>query len=430
MLLEPYRRVAFRLAKNRQNPYTLANMGVEQQRDFAKRVVRRLRMAGFQAFWAGGCVRDMLRGVKPNDYDIATSAKPMEVKKLFGRALMIGAKFGVVVVLGPDTQVEVATFRCDLAYKDGRRPQSIVYSDAEHDALRRDFTINGMFYDPFEDKVIDYVGGQVDLRRKVVRSIGQARLRFREDHLRMLRAIRFACRFDFALEDSTARAIAEQAEDIKRISVERVADELLKILQDSGRARGIFLAGELGLLKVILPEVDYSCAVQRLARLKGASASAGLACLLYGLDQTYQPKQSGEQARAIARRFKLSSDLVEKVAWLSETVRALVVQQSNIEQISLARLKGMLASGIFDELIWLYSTVGPDKAAAQLRGRCGQIAPEDVHPAPLLNGKDLQEMGLRSGPRMGECLEALYEAQLNEQIKTKAQAQIFVRDWL
>jgi tRNA nucleotidyltransferase/poly(A) polymerase len=342
----------------------------------------------------------------------------------------VGAKFGVVVVLGPDTQVEVATFRCDLAYKDGRRPEGVVYSDAEHDALRRDFTINGMFYDPFENKVIDYVGGEVDLRRKVIRSIGQARLRFGEDHLRMLRAIRFACSFGFTLEDSTASAIADHAGDIKRISVERIADELLKILQSSGRARGISLAGELGLLKVILPEVDYSCAAGRLARLKGASALTGLACLLYGLDQTYQPKQSGERARVIARRLKLPNELVDQVAWLSETVRALVAQQANIEQISLAQLKRMLTRGIFRELIWLYSTVGPDKAVGQLRSRCEQIDPEAVSPTPLINGKDLQQMGLRSGPRMGQCLADVYEAQLNEQVKTKAQARKFVRDWL
>ena len=405
-------------------------MGGAKQRDFAKQVVRRLRMAGYQAFWAGGCVRDMLRGVKPKDYDIASSAKPMEMKELFRRTLMIGAKFGVVVVLGPGVQVEVATFRCDLAYKDGRRPEGVVYSDAEHDALRRDFTINGMFYDPFEEKVIDYVGGQVDLRRKIVRSIGDPRLRFGEDHLRMLRAIRFASSFGFALEDSTAKAISEQAQKIKRISVERIADELLKILQSPGRARGISLAGELGLLKVILPEVDYSCAVHRLAKLKGASVPAGLACLLYGLDQTYQPKESGKQARGIARRLKLSKELVDQTAWLVETVRALVAEQGDIEQISLARLKRMLASDVFGELLWLYSTVGPNKAVSQLRLRCQQIETEAVSPAPLINGKDLQDMGLRCGPRMGKCLAAVYEAQLNEQITSKAQARKFVQKWL
>ena len=405
-------------------------MGGQKQRDFAKQTVRRLRIAGYQAFWAGGCVRDMLRGVRPKDYDVATSAKPMEVKNLFRRTLMVGAKFGVVIVLGPGTQVEVATFRRDLAYKDGRRPERIIYSDAEHDALRRDFTINGMFYDPFENKVIDYVGGEVDLRRKVIRSIGQPQRRFAEDHLRMLRAIRFACSFGFTLEDSTARAISEQAQKIKRISVERIADELLTILKSPGRAQGISLAGELGLLKVILPEVDYTCAAQRLAQLKGASAPAGLACLLYGLDQTYQPKQSGERAKAIARRLKLSNELVDQTAWLTETVRGLVADQADIEQISLARLKRMLASGIFRELLWLYNTVAPDRACRQLRRRCRQIDPENISPAPLINGKDLLAMGLRSGPRMGKCLAAVYEAQLNELVKTKAQARKFVRHWL
>jgi len=405
-------------------------MSGKKQRHFAKKIVRRLRIAGYQALWAGGCVRDMLRQVKPKDYDVATSAKPMEVNNLFRRTLMVGAKFGVVIVLGPGTQVEVATFRRDVTYKDGRHPERVVYSDAEQDALRRDFTINGMFYDPFEDKVIDYVGGQVDLRRKIIRCIGQPQRRFDEDHLRMLRAIRFASTFGFTLEDSTARAISDQAQKIKRISAERIADELLSILKDPGRAQGISLAGELGLLKVIMPEVDYTCAAQRLARLSGASAPAGLACLLYGLDQTYQPKQAGQRAKTIARRLKLSNQLVDQTAWLTETVRALVADQAQIEELSLAQLKKMLASGIFRELLWLYKTVAPERACRQLQRRSRQIDPKTISPTPLINGNDLLAMGLRAGPKMGKCLADLYEAQLNELIKTKAQARKFVRQWL
>ena len=405
-------------------------MGGEKQRNFAKQIVRRLRIAGYQSFWAGGCVRDMLRKVKPKDYDVATSAKPTEVKELFRRTLMVGAKFGVVIVLGPGTQIEVATFRRDLAYKDGRHPEGIVYSDAEHDALRRDFTINGMFYDPFEDKVIDYVGGQVDLGRKIIRSIGQPQVRFAEDHLRMLRAVRFASSFGFTLEDSTAKAIAEQAGKIKRVSVERIADELLSILKSPGRAEGISLAGELGLLKIILPAVDYTCAAERLAQLSGASAATGLACLLYGLDQTYQPTQSGQRAKTICRRLKLSNDLTDQTAWLVETVRGLVADQADIEQISLSRLKRMLAGGIFRELLWLYRTVAPERAFRQLQCRCRQIDPKNISPTPLIDGKDLLAMGIRSGPRMGKCLAAVYEAQLNELLKTKAQARKFVRQWL
>ncbi len=410
--------------------YTLSNMGGQKQRDFAKQIIRRLRIAGYQALWAGGCVRDMLRQVKPKDYDVATSAKPQEVKDLFRRTLMVGAKFGVVIVLGPGTQVEVATFRRDLAYKDGRHPERVVYTDAEQDARRRDFTINGMFYDPFEDTLVDYVGGEVDLRRKIIRCIGQPQLRFAEDHLRMLRAVRFACTFGFTLEDSTAKAISDQARKIKRISAERIAEELLTILKSPGRAQGIRLAGKLGLLKVILAEVDYASAAQRLAQLSGASAPAGLACLLYGLDQTYQPKESARQARVICRRLKLSNQLVDQTAWLVETARGLVTAQAAGQEISLADLKRMLASGIFRELLWLYETITSERACQQLRDQSRKIDPKSVNPTPLIDGKDLKALGVRPSPRMGKCLAAVYEAQLNELVKTKAQARTFVRQWL
>ena len=405
-------------------------MGGQKQRDFAKQTIRRLRIAGFQALWAGGCVRDMLRQAKPKDYDIATSAKPQEVKDLFRRTLMVGAKFGVVIVLGPRTQVEVATFRRDLAYKDGRHPERVVYTDAEQDARRRDFTINGMFYDPFEDSLIDYVGGEVDLRRKIIRCIGQPKLRFAEDHLRMLRAVRFACTFDFTLEDSTAKAIADQAGKIKKISPERIAEELLTIIKSPGRAHGIRLAGQLGLLKVIIPEVDYTCAAHRLAQLNGASAPAGLACLLYGLDQTYQPKESARHARAICKRLKLSNQLVDQTAWLVETARGLVTAHAASQEIALADLKRMLASGIFRELLWLYRTIAPERICRQLRTQSRKIDPKAFTPTPLIAGKDLKAMGVRPSPKMGKCLEDVYEAQLNELVKTKPQARKFVRDWL
>ena len=343
---------------------------------------------------------------------------------------MVGAKFGVVVVLGTATQVEVATFRSDVAYQDGRRPERVVFSDARQDALRRDFTINGMFYDPFAAKVIDYVGGQADLSRAVIRAIGDPRQRFDEDHLRMLRAVRFSCTLGFALEDSTARAITALAPKIKRISSERIAEELLKILQSKGRAEGIKLTGELGLLKVISPEVDYVPAITRLAKLSGSSAPAGLACLLYGLDQTYQAKQAGDRAKAICRRLKLSNELCEQTAWLAQTARSLVVSQASSTEISLAQLKRMMAGGLFPELLRLYRTVASEHDCRQLRSRARKIDPKKVQPPPLINGKDLLAMGLRQGPRMGKCLAAIYDAQLNEQIRTKAQARKFAKDWL
>ena len=372
-------------------------------------------------------MRDMLLGVKPKDYDIATSAKPAEVKKLFRRVLMVGAKFGVAVVIGQGVQVEVATFRSDGKYKDGRRPEKVSYGDAKQDALRRDFTINGMFFDPFDEKLIDYVGGEVDIRRRIIGAIGDPSQRFGEDHLRMLRAVRFAASLGFRMEDSTARAIKEQAEKIKKISAERIADEMLRILGNNGRAEGVRMAGELGLLKVIMPEVDYLPASQRLRRLGEVNSLTGLACLLYGLDQTYQAQQSGMRAKEICQRLKLSNDMVDKTSWLVETARRLVAERG---AVSLAELKKMMGSGVFGELLWLYSTVGSEEACEELRKRSEEIDPEKVKPEALLDGKDLMAMKVKSGPRMGECLEAVYEAQLNEELKTKTEARKFARQWL
>ena len=392
--------------------------------------MRRLRSAGYEAVWAGGCVRDMLRGVQPKDYDVATSAHPREVRKLFRRTLMVGAKFGVVVVLGPRTQVEVATFRCDMEYQDGRRPQRVVYSDAEQDAQRRDFTINGMFYDPLEDKVIDYVGGKADLRRKIVRTIGEPRRRFAEDHLRMLRAVRFACSLGFVLEDNTAKAIRSQGKKIERISVERIAEELLGILQSAGRAEGIRLAGELGLLKVVLPEIDYVEAAERLEKLGRAGPAASLACLLYGVDEKAGPSQAGKKASSICRRLKLSNQLVRQTGWLVGTALNLLAERSAGRELSLARLKKLMASDTFDELLVLYKVVAPERTYRQLRRRSGQMDPKKISPKALIGGEELLAIGVRRGPRLGKCLAAVYEAQLNEIVKTKAQALEFAHEWL
>ena len=399
-------------------------------RNFAQRVVQRLRDTGHKAFWAGGCVRDMLRGVRPKDYDVATSAQPQEVQRLFSRTLMIGAKFGVVVVLGPRTQVEVATFRCDVGYEDGRRPSQVVYTNAKEDALRRDFTINGMFYDPLDDKLIDYVGGKKDLQARIVRAIGQPRRRFAEDHLRMLRAVRFACTLGFAIETSTAKAIRSQAQKIERISPERIAEELLGILQSPSRAEGISLAGELGLLPVILPEVDYVQAAKRLKKLGRANSLAALACLLYDPAQTDHPSRVGKRAGAICRRFKLSNHFVRQTDWLLATAGRLLAEHSAGREISLVQLKRMMASGSFDELLLLYRAIAPQRAYRQLRRRSRQIDPQAVSPEPLITGQDLLDMGVQPSPRLGACLAAAYEAQLNELVKTKAQTRKFARDWL
>src|SRR5205085_4201338 len=230
------------------------------ERDFAVDVVKTLRAAGFKALWAGGCVRDELLGLSPQDYDVATDARPEEVLHLFPRTIAVGMSFGVVEVIGPRTdtghlQVEVATFRSDTTYSDGRHPDSVVFSTAREDALRRDFTINGMFFDPLEDKLIDYVGGKDDLQAKVLRAIGEPELRFAEDKLRMLRAVRIATRFDLHIDGATAAAIREHAAEIMAVSAERIADELRKLLVHARRANGMTLLWDLGLASAILPEL-------------------------------------------------------------------------------------------------------------------------------------------------------------------------------
>src|SRR5438874_117504 len=217
------------------------------EREFATDVVRRLRAAGFQALWAGGCVRDRLLGREPHDYDVATDARPEQVQQVFRRTAAFGASFGVVQVNGP-FPVEVATFRSDVSYSDGRHPDAVVFSSPEEDARRRDFTINGMFFDPIADQLIDYVGGERDLHDRVLRAIGDPAARFAEDKLRLLRAVRFATRFGLTLDPATADAVRAMADQIGVVSAGRIADELRKLLTNSRRADGMRLLDEVGLV--------------------------------------------------------------------------------------------------------------------------------------------------------------------------------------
>src|SRR5579862_9222407 len=230
------------------------------ERDFAIDVVRRLQGAGFQALWAGGCVRDELLSLVPQDYDVATDARPEQVQQLFHRSIAVGASFGVIEVLGPRQdgdylKVEVATFRSDVSYSDGRHPDAVVFSSPREDALRRDFTINGMFFDPVTEELIDYVGGKADLEARILRAIGDPKLRFQEDKVRLLRGVRFAARFDLSLEPDTAAAIRAAAPFLPQVSAERIAKEMRALLAHARRARALNLMYDLGLVHVILPEL-------------------------------------------------------------------------------------------------------------------------------------------------------------------------------
>jgi poly(A) polymerase len=378
-------------------------------------VVRRLRAAGFEALLAGGCVRDMLLRRPCTDYDVATSATPDQVKRLFPRVLLVGAKFGVAMVIHDSRKVEVATFRSDLSYHDGRRPEGVRFTTSREDALRRDFTINGMFYDPVAKEVIDYVGGREDLRRKIVRTIGEARQRFAEDYLRMLRAVRFAVGLGFELHAAAAEAIRETAGRIEQISGERVFEELWKMLQKPSAADAMRMLADMGLARHVLPEMFLSDGIwQRGVERVGAVAAKrdpllSLAALVWELPP--------EAIAKIIRRGGQSNDLKESLAWMA-------VHRDDWRRapdMPLAEFKRLLACDDFECLHRLWAVEerkGHPSAplARRIRARAKGIAPGQVAPPPLVTGSDLKAMGLTEGRLLGEILRRLYDAQLNEEI--------------
>jgi len=391
------------------------------------KVVRVLRESGYEALLAGGCVRDKLLGEVPKDYDVATNAVPAEVGRLFDRTLTVGTQFGVVVVLLGGRQIEVATFRSDMSYSDGRRPEKVVFTDARHDSERRDFTINGMFYDPLADKVIDYVGGQEDLRKGIVRAIGNADERFAEDHLRMLRAVRFACRLDFEIEGKTWQAICKHAAKIERISAERIAGELEKIMVDPHRVKGVELAMECGLLEKIVCSVGINqlqVGIKVMGQLpKDCSFAVAMSSLLAECGE----KKAGQ----ICRKLKTSNEVRRQVQWL-------VGQHGKLlEAIPLGKgqLKRWLAEPLFEPLVQLarcyLRAMGRDEGKLrQLRRQIRDLGDEPITPKRLLDGHELKRLGAPLGPMMGQLTEELYLAQLENEIKNETEARRWVMGWL
>jgi tRNA nucleotidyltransferase/poly(A) polymerase len=399
-------------------------------RAFAVEVVRRLRASGHAALWAGGCVRDQLMGQLPKDYDVATDAAPERVRQVFGkrRTLPIGASFGVITVLGPKGagQIDVATFRRDGAYSDGRHPDAVAFSDARDDARRRDFTINGLFFDPLTEQVIDFVGGQEDLARGVIRAIGDAGQRISEDKLRMLRAVRFAARFDFAIESRTLAAIQEQAHELVIVSAERVAAELRLILTHASRARGVELLSETGLLEIVLPEsraitLDpqaWSQMLAILASLHAPTFAMALAALVRGVQQA----ESGDIALAVSERWKLANDELEGVQKLlreEPLIRAARRQPW-------PKLQRVLAAPRAAELLGYCEAVArvSDGTLDEIEF-CRQklaLPPAELNPPPLVTGADLKLLGIPPGPVYRQLLEAVRDAQLEGRISTVEEA--------
>ena len=430
---------------------------VERLADAAKRVVARLRAAGFEAHFVGGCVRDLVMGKEPKDVDIATSARPQKVRELFQRTVPIGAQFGVILVLEGDRQFEVATFRADGEYVDGRRPKDVRFCDARSDVMRRDFTINGMLYDPDDERVIDYVGGQQDIDGRVVRCIGDPIQRLEEDKLRVMRAVRFACRLGFEIERGTWDAAKRVGPEIGAVSAERIRDELARILTEGGAARGVEMLHEIGALSVILPEVVAMAGVAQpeefhpegdvlthtmlaLAELSEPNAELAMATLVHDVGKPatmsvadrirfHRHEEVGaEMAWAICRRLKFSNVETEKVGWLVGNHMRI----AQAPEMRPARLKRLLREEHFEDLLELHRldclACHRDLAKWEFcRAKLAELSEEELRPAPLLDGRGLIDMGYNPGPIFKEMLGAIESAQLEGEISTKHEAEAFIR---
>jgi tRNA nucleotidyltransferase/poly(A) polymerase len=392
----------------------------------AIKIVKRLRTYGYEALLAGGCVRDMLLTRSANDYDVATSALPDDVIRLFKRTLKVGAKFGVVIVLVKEQQVEVATFRTESGYADGRHPANIKFVGAAEDASRRDFTINGMFYDPIDDKVVDYVNGQVDLKKRVIRAIGKPQERFSEDYLRMLRAVRFSTQLGFTIEPKTFSAICRNAKKITKISGERIASELEGILACPNRSAGACLLVDSGLAKAIFPGFSGKSAKFSVKVLGQLRKKVDFALAMAGIFAGFETKFTIEKCHVL----KLSRRQNRHIKFLL-TGREKLLN----DRMSLADLKKLLAEPYFWDLYELQRAIQKAKRASisalvNIRKRTKALGDIELRPTPLINGHDLIRLGAMPGPALGQLAEEMYIAQLEGQLKTAKQAEQWVIKWL
>ena len=395
-------------------------------REAAEAIIKRLSNAGFEALLAGGCVRDRLLGREAEDFDVATNARPEQVWALYPKAQQVGAHFGVVIVRQFGHLVEVATFRTDGTYHDGRHPDSVEFATAEQDARRRDFTINGMFYDLLNGRVIDYVNGQEDLDNMLIRAIGNPEQRFEEDHLRMLRAVRFAARLGFQIEQETFEAIYNRADKIRLISAERVREELEKILTDANRADGFEMLCATGLLAHLWPDSRWSTrrvieSRRALSRLpEDAGFSLAFAAMVHHRDR--------KGANRDCRDLTCSNKTRGEVVWLLENLHKLAAGPVK----TLADLKLMMAGPCFDDLCALFKAylIAQDRPLEpfdELRSRSAAIAPEEIAPQPLVNGEDLLDMGVKQGPVFKKVLDEIYYRQLNLELTTRDDALALAR---
>ena len=433
-------------------------------RETAGEIVRRLQTAGFAAFWVGGCVRDFLLGREPQDYDIATDARPEQIEKLFKRTIGVGRKFGVMVVVEDGHQFQVATFRAEADYMDGRHPEQVTFSDAQADARRRDFTVNGLFYDPIVEKLHDWVGGEKDLRAKIIRTIGSPDERFAEDHLRLLRAVRFAAQLDFEIEPQTFVALKANAPKIGNISAERIRDELIKLFSPPHAARGLVLLRDSGLLEPILPELAAAISCEQspdfhpegsvfehirlmLEKLPpNTPSSLPWAVILHDIGKPvtaehdpqtgaihfYEHEKTGAvMAERILQRLRFPKKQIEEIVacvrqhmqfkdvkqMRKATLRRLLMRETFPLELELHRLDCLGSHGKLDHYEFLV------EQAAELKKK------PSIRP-PLLTGDDLIKLGMKPGPAIGALLAEIREKQLQDEFKTPREAKAWVKKQL
>jgi poly(A) polymerase len=420
-------------------------------------VVRELQKKNHEALFAGGCVRDALLRRKPQDYDVATSARPEEVERLFKRTIPVGKSFGVVRVRVGVQEVEVATFRSEGKYVDGRRPSSVRFTDARHDAERRDFTVNGLFYDPISKKILDFVNGRADLKKRVLRAIGNPAARFREDHLRLLRCVRFAAQLDFQIERQTWLALQKLAPKIRSVSAERVREELNKILVSRNVLKGFRLLKRSGLLRYVLPEVEAMEGVGQprafhpegdvwvhtlkvVEGLKKPSVPLAWGALLHDVGKPPTFEKSSvrghyrirfpEHARVGA---EMSDKILRRMRFSNAEREAIVDMVANhmtfkdVKAMRLSTLKRLLARPTFEEELELHRS---DCLSSHrnlenyrfLQKKKKELSQQQIRPPRLIGGKDLIELGLTPGPSFGQILAGVEEAQLEGRVRTREEA--------
>jgi len=416
-----------------------------------------LRRSGHRALLAGGCVRDRLLGLTPKDYDIATSARVAQVRELFERTIDVGAAFGVVAVVMPEGSFEVATFRRDGPYLDGRHPSHVEFLDEREDAFRRDFTVNALFLDPVNDAVLDYVGGRQDLDARIIRAVGDPRKRFAEDYLRMLRAVRFAARLGYRIDPATRKALCDMSPHILRTSADRIRDELVMILTEGGARQAFSLLDKTGLLEHILPEVSamkgvaqpkpfhpegdvFTHTLLMLEQMDRPSPTLAMGVLLHDIGkpptQTFEDrirfnnhhKLGARMSRRICRGLRFSNEEIDRIAWLveqhmrlmtlpdmRESKRIRFVREAGFgELLELGRLDCLASHGDLSTIAWICDYLE-------------QLPPQSVRPKLWLSGHDLIDMGYPEGPLIGKMLTALEDAQLEGELPDIESARAFVR---